>query len=401
MRDKIKIIIIILFVTFIFAIGFYSSYDRVSEKFNSTNVKKITTICTNVVDGDTIIIPNGDIVRLLGVDAPEMQESDKLFLDTERTGLDIETIKALGKEARDYTRETLEGKQIRLEFDPKNEDTNFRDEQGRLLAYVYYNAFPKLKSDYGWIMYNKGMILSGYAHTDVKYPFGKIDIFRRDERSSKENKFGLWSMVGFQRLQDRFNTGYFLWVVSITVKEVLDIIFQSIFVLLFRPFYIWVLIPAGIAFSRAFKTGNYRRYFLWTVFWLGIAFIISSTWLILCSLGGEWKIQDNMYYIYPFILFYFIALVYPFTTYLIYRKQWELSIKIHLIKNYWWVMLILIEIVVIICGFPDGPIGVRYMEWGPPIWSRFIATIVGFMIKWVIFSLVATSLMIKDMRKDL
>ena len=51
-----------------------------------------------VVDGDTLLLTNGERVRLIGADTPEVHESKKLHRDAQRTQTDIETIKALGKE---------------------------------------------------------------------------------------------------------------------------------------------------------------------------------------------------------------------------------------------------------------------------------------------------------------
>ena len=51
------------------------------------------------VDGDTLLLTNGERVRLIGVDTPEVHESKKLYRDAERTGRNIKTIKALGRKA--------------------------------------------------------------------------------------------------------------------------------------------------------------------------------------------------------------------------------------------------------------------------------------------------------------
>lgn len=71
---------------------------------------------TNVIDGDTFELANGDKVRLICVDAPE-----------------------LGKTGTDESKEFLEililNKDVRLEKDVDN-----RDEYGRLLRYVYVNG---------------------------------------------------------------------------------------------------------------------------------------------------------------------------------------------------------------------------------------------------------------------
>ena len=39
-----------------------------------------------VVDGDTLLLTNGERIRLIGVDAPEVHESNKLYRDVQKTG---------------------------------------------------------------------------------------------------------------------------------------------------------------------------------------------------------------------------------------------------------------------------------------------------------------------------
>ena len=84
------------------------------------------------VDGDTIQLENGERVRFIGIDTPEMHESDKLYRDAQRTKQDIAVIKELGRRAWQFTKNLVEGKQVSLEFDVEK-----HDKYGRLLAYVY------------------------------------------------------------------------------------------------------------------------------------------------------------------------------------------------------------------------------------------------------------------------
>ncbi len=70
-------------------------------------------ICVRVIDGDTIELSNGVIVRYLGIDTPEVDEP-------------------LGKKATEANRKLVEGKKVRLEYDVQKQD-----KYGRTLAYVY------------------------------------------------------------------------------------------------------------------------------------------------------------------------------------------------------------------------------------------------------------------------
>ena len=132
-----------------------------------------------VVDGDTLQLETGERVRLIGIDTPEMHESDKLYRDSQRSGQDIHTIQELGRRAYEFTKKLLEGKRVSLEFDVEK-----HDKYGRLLAYVY------LKDG---TFVNAKIIQEGYASLmtippNVKY----ADLFLSLYRQARENKRGLW-----------------------------------------------------------------------------------------------------------------------------------------------------------------------------------------------------------------
>src|ERR1700752_2398422 len=66
-----------------------------------------SALVSRVVDGDTLaILLNGheEKVRLIGVDTPELHESQKLHRDAQRTGQDITTLQALGRQASDFVK---------------------------------------------------------------------------------------------------------------------------------------------------------------------------------------------------------------------------------------------------------------------------------------------------------
>jgi len=132
-----------------------------------------------VIDGDTILLENQERVRLIGIDTPEMHESDKLYRDCQKTKQDVKTIKALGRRAYEFTRQLVEGKRVSLVFDVER-----KDKYGRLLAYVY------LKDG---TFVNAEIIKQGYASLltippDVKF----ADLFLKLYHEARENKRGLW-----------------------------------------------------------------------------------------------------------------------------------------------------------------------------------------------------------------
>ena len=131
------------------------------------------------VDGDTLLLASGERVRLIGIDTPEMHESNKLDRDSQRSREDKAAIKAMGKKAYEFTKALVEGKSVSLEFDVER-----YDKYKRLLAYVY------LKDG---TFVNAKIVEEGYASL-MTYPpnVRYADLFLKLYRQARENKRGLW-----------------------------------------------------------------------------------------------------------------------------------------------------------------------------------------------------------------
>jgi micrococcal nuclease len=136
-----------------------------------------------VIDGDTLLLGNGERVRLIGVDTPEVHESDKLQRDAERTQTDIETIRRLGRKSSAFVKKMVKGKRARLEYEQANAAIGHRDRYGRTLAYVYLED---------GIFLNAEIVRQGYGVAYTKYPFKYADEFRKYEREAREKSRGLW-----------------------------------------------------------------------------------------------------------------------------------------------------------------------------------------------------------------
>lgn len=91
-----------------------------------------------VNDGDTLTVRlhgRRELVRLLGVDAPETVHSPKLEKAAAQAGRTVGEEARLGEMARQFVLELLpRGSRVRLESDSRAGE---RDKYGRLLAYVY------------------------------------------------------------------------------------------------------------------------------------------------------------------------------------------------------------------------------------------------------------------------
>lgn len=148
-----------------------------------------------VIDGDTLELSNGEKIRLIGINIPEV--------DTKKT------------ETRDFIKSLVEGKKVRLEFDVQK-----RDKSGWLLAYVFVPVYSyshisrdgngNLPDFNPWDVADsfsdepKGMevlpellnayiVRNGYAtpitiQPNVKY----AELFEKLYQEAREKKRGLW-----------------------------------------------------------------------------------------------------------------------------------------------------------------------------------------------------------------
>jgi len=132
-----------------------------------------------IIDGDTFVLSNGEKIRLIGIDTPESRPNPKLYRDVKRTGQDSNAIIAMGKEATKFTRQLLEGKNVKVEFDVVP-----RDRYGRLLAYAYLEDGTFINAE---------IIKAGYAQVMTVPPNVKFqDLFLQLQKAAREERKGLW-----------------------------------------------------------------------------------------------------------------------------------------------------------------------------------------------------------------
>lgn len=126
---------------------------------------------TAVVDGDTLKINNHDeieTVRMIGIDTPETVHPSK-------------PVECYGKEASDYLKELIDGKQVYIEMDPTQGE---RDTYGRLLSYVYLSDKT---------LVNKRMIEEGFAYEyTYQTPYKFQPVFKQAQKDASDAGKGLW-----------------------------------------------------------------------------------------------------------------------------------------------------------------------------------------------------------------
>jgi len=137
-----KILRIILITTIILTIIFILTIAIIIINNQNQNYQnKETFLVLEVEDGDTFLIETGEYVRLICVDAPEKNQTGYF-------------------EAKEFLKALILGKQVRLEIDKSQENT---DKYSRLLRYVYFNTSKEE------IFLNKELVKLGLAKP---WPYG-------------------------------------------------------------------------------------------------------------------------------------------------------------------------------------------------------------------------------------
>jgi endonuclease YncB( thermonuclease family) len=120
-----------------------------------------------VVDGDTLVLINGEELRYIGIDTPEEFDPRK-------------PVQCYAVEATDRNRQLVEGKTITFYKDK----TKF-DKYGRWLGYIYLEDGTFL---------NLQLVNEGYAFS---YPYkpdiSKSELIDSAEKYARDNKLGIWS----------------------------------------------------------------------------------------------------------------------------------------------------------------------------------------------------------------
>lgn len=139
-----------LFVVFVLAFGPDAFAQRVRK----------------VIDGDTITVSGIGVVRLLGVDAPEIRSGYR-------------NAEAFGDEATAFMRRLLDGKIVRLEYDGER-----RDRYNRTLAYVFLTDGT---------LANDAIIRAGYAEVYRRFVFHRKTAMLAAEREARTARRGMWA----------------------------------------------------------------------------------------------------------------------------------------------------------------------------------------------------------------
>ena len=152
---KQKVVLLIIAVLVVVAFSAWRHTGQVEEG-----------TVTKVVDGDTIILDDGNTVRYIGIDTPEVS-------------VPVTPMECFGSVATEKNRELVENRKVKLVRDIKN-----KDKYGRLLRYVYADD----------VLVNLELVQGGYARVLTVYPnvsySREIEIA---EHRAQDSQKGLWS----------------------------------------------------------------------------------------------------------------------------------------------------------------------------------------------------------------
>jgi micrococcal nuclease len=122
-------------------------------------------VVNKIIDGDTVQLDTGEIVRYLGIDTPELSKKG--------SGAEF-----YAREAAKYNKKLVYMKKVKLEFDVEK-----KDHYGRLLAYVFVKD----------MFVNAELVKLGYAKAMIKPPNIKYkDLFLNNQKKAMDEERGLW-----------------------------------------------------------------------------------------------------------------------------------------------------------------------------------------------------------------
>ena len=119
-----------------------------------------------VIDGDTFVLDNGERVRMLGIDTPEMGDFEFYAV-----------------EAKNYLKRRIEGKRVELIADSHSDN---RDRYDRLLRYVMVSGVDVIKE----------LVAKGYARVYTKYKVDRRTEYLEVEAVAIDKQLGIWQDAG-------------------------------------------------------------------------------------------------------------------------------------------------------------------------------------------------------------
>lgn len=140
--------------------------------------EELTGTVSWIYDGDTLQIKSVGKVRLLGIDTPENNDSERDHYYQKNFAVSRLKLRQIAQHAKNFNIKQVKGKRVRLEFDSER-----KDRYGRLLAYLYLPDGRLL---------NRLLLEKGFASVFRRYQFSRKQEFLNAEETARQNRLGLW-----------------------------------------------------------------------------------------------------------------------------------------------------------------------------------------------------------------
>ena len=150
-----------------------------------------------VIDGDTIIVKPYMVVRIIGIDAPEVDsESQKQKDDILKYNSNSELESKLAFESKSELQRLLLNKTVTLKNSPNVEqEIQENGRAGRELRFVYISS-----TDVGKHMLEKGYArLWDKSFNPISYSHLKESEYSADETKAKDSGLGIWQKISTEK----------------------------------------------------------------------------------------------------------------------------------------------------------------------------------------------------------
>ncbi len=136
---------------------------------------------THVYDGDTLELNNNVKVRLIGVDAPDAHNMERMQEQAHHLGMSPNSVRKWARKATSWLDTMVNGEKVTLTYGPEK-----KDDYGRLLAYI------ACQQNASTVEINRQLIERGLATATRIFPHPRLETFIRCEREARRKNRGLW-----------------------------------------------------------------------------------------------------------------------------------------------------------------------------------------------------------------
>lgn len=144
-----------------------------AEKVELDTAYRYKVKVRKVIDGDTLLLEDGEKVRLIGINTPEVQNR----YSQSQPG---------GEVARDWLQQTLRNPTIWLQYDAQQ-----FDKYDRRLAHVFLESGQYLNA----LLLEQGLAMLTLIPPNLQY----ADVLIQAQQAAEKKQLGIWQMPGYQR----------------------------------------------------------------------------------------------------------------------------------------------------------------------------------------------------------